>query len=139
MRIVLALVLLVPSLVAATGCHGPSEYAVVGSPRAAGADGLLQVEEIEGGNRMLTLVLDHLPPPARLGEGLTTYAAWVTPIGGAATKAGNLEYDEDARQGRLTATTPHGRFTLAVTAESDAAAVTPSDVVVADREVGAEN
>ncbi|MCB9602679.1 MAG: hypothetical protein H6721_23440 [Sandaracinus sp.] len=133
MRLVLALALLVPLV----GCGGPSEYAVVGSPRAAGTDGLLQIEEIEGGNRMLTLVLDHLPPPARLGEGMTTYAAWVVPNGGSATKAGNLEYDEDARQGRLMATTPHARFTLKVTAESDAAAVTPSDVVVADREVGA--
>ena len=130
--VVLAVLLLAPAL----GCGGPSEYAVVGSPRAAGTDGLLQLEAIEGGNRMLTLVLDHLPPPARIAEGMTTYAVWVVPANGTATKAGNLEYDEDARQGRLMATTPHTRFTLKVTAESAADAVTPSDVLVADREVG---
>jgi hypothetical protein len=135
MRFVLAFAL----LISAMACGGPSEYAVVGSPRAAGTDGLLQIEEIEGGNRMLTLVLDHLPPPARLGEGLTVYAVWVVPANGSPTKVGTLEYDQDARQGRLMATTPHARFTLKVTAESDANAVTPSDVVVADREVGAES
>lgn len=130
--VVLAVLLLAPAL----GCGGPSEYAVVGSPRAAGTDGLLQLEEIEGGNRMLTLVLDHLPPPSRLAEGMTAYAVWVVPANGTPTKAGNLEYDEDARQGRLMATTPHAQFTLKVTAEADGTAVTPSDVLVADREVG---
>ena len=123
--------------VLASGCGGPAEYALAGSPRAAGADGLISVEEIEGGNRLVTVSVDHLPPATRLGEELTTYVVWFVGNGGA-VKAGQLVYAEDTRQGQMHATTPLREFTLKITAERAADVAAPSDVVVADRQIGPE-
>ncbi len=115
-------------------CGGPTAYAVTGTSRAAGADGTIQVETIEGGNQMVTVVIDHLPPPERLRA--QVYAVWIRRPGGAPTKAGMLEYDEDARSGRMWATTPHARFRLLITAEADDGTVSPSDIIIADRMCG---
>jgi hypothetical protein len=117
------------------GCGGPSEFAMTGTERSAGTDGLVTVEELEGGNHMVTLELAHLPPPNRLGEGLTTYVVWFTAPEQAAQKASLLAYDEDDRTGRATATTPLSRFTVSVTAERNGNSGTPSDIVVARRQV----
>jgi len=120
------------------GCGGPDEYAIVGTARAAGADGLIQVEEIEGGNRLVTVELDHLPPPARLGEGMRAYVVWFVGNGQTPVKAGQLDYEEDARRGSMSATTPLSSFEVRVTAETNPNAASPSDVVVADRRVSEE-
>ena len=121
-------------LAALAGCGGPSEYVLTGTQRAAGADGLVTVEEIEG-NRMVTVELEHLPPPNRISESATVYIVWVKPERGQPTMAGRLEYDPDDRVGRTRATTPHDHFTVFVTAEADTTADSPSDVVVARQEV----
>ncbi len=120
----------------AAACGGSSEYVIVGTARAAGADGSVTIEEIEGGNRLVTVHLQHLPPPDRLGEGLTTYVVWIVPEGADATKAGKLAYDAEVREGRMMATTPEGAFTLKVTAEESADVNEPSDVVVAQQQIG---
>ena len=88
---------------------------------------------------MVTLAIDHLPPPARLGPELTNYAVWFLSGQRAPQKAGVLEYDDDTRSGRMMATTPLTRFTVKVTAERDPASIAPSDLVVATREVGGED
>jgi hypothetical protein len=126
---------LAPSM-SLTACGGPDEYALVGTERAAGTDGLLVVEEIEGGNRMLNLTLEHLPPPSRLGQGMTAYIVWLKPANGQPQMASRLAYDEDERTGTATATTPGARFEVLVTAERNANATSPSDVVVARQRVG---
>jgi hypothetical protein len=125
--------LLFAALVAA--CGGPHEYALVGSSRAVGADGNIQVEQIEGGNRLVTISMQHLPPPDRLGDDMSVYAVWIVPPSGSPSYAGALEYDEDSREGRLMATTPHPEFTVKITAETAANAETPSEVVVAERTI----
>ena len=116
-------------------CGGPEEYTVVGTARAAGTDGSIQVEEIEGGNRLVTISLQHLPPPSRMGDDRSVYAAWFIASNAPATKAGNLEFDEDTREARLMATTPLAEFTVRVTAEVDENAGQPSDIVVVERRV----
>ncbi|HJL06736.1 MAG TPA: hypothetical protein RMH85_33550 [Polyangiaceae bacterium LLY-WYZ-15_(1-7)] len=123
------------ALALAAACGGPAEYAVVGSPRATATDGILQLEEAEGGERLLTLVLDRLPPPADIAEGMTTYVAWLDPTEGEPTKLGALEYDAAAERGRLMATTALPAFTLRVTAEASAEVERPSDLLVARRRV----
>lgn len=128
--------LIAAAVFASAACGGPTELALVGSSRAAGADGLVSVEEIEGGNRLVTVTLDHLPPAVRLGEGLTAYVVWFVGNGGP-VRAGQLMYDEETRGGRMHATTPLRQFTLKITAERSADAAAPSDIVVADRRIGA--
>lgn len=118
-------------------CGGPQEYAITGTERAAGADGMVVVEEIEG-NRMVSVDLEHLPPPNRISESSTVYIVWIKPDGAAPTMAGRLEYDPEDRAGRMRATTPHINFTVMVTAEADAQAASPSDVVVARQQVSGE-
>ena len=117
------------------GCGGPSEYAVTGTERAAGADGTVMVERIEGGNYLVTLDLEHLPPPDRLGSGLTTYVVWFVPENAQATMAGRLEYDADERTGQMRATTPLTNFDVTITAERADAVGSPGEVVVMRRRV----
>jgi len=118
---------------ALSACGGPAEFALTGTARAAGTDGTATVEVIEGGSHMVTVELMHLPPPARLGDGLTTYVVWLQEEGGQPQKAGVLAYDEDERSGTMRATTPNSGITLIVTAETDRDAASPSDIVVARR------
>lgn len=115
-------------------CGGPAEYAMTGTARSAGTDGVITVDEIEGGNLLATVRLEHLPPAERMGDGLTTYVVWFQEDGGTATKAGILGYDEDERTGIMRATTPgQNQLTVLVTAEVDREVASPSDIVIARR------
>ena len=128
--------LLFPLLLAGPGCGGGSwSYQIVGPQRDPGAQGRLQVERIEGGNRLVTASLEHMTPPTRLGENLTTYVMWFRDPRGQSTKAGVLEYDEGSRTGRATATTPMTRFTVLITAERVPDVVGPSENVVFSQSV----
>lgn len=122
----------------AVACGGPQEFVVTGTSRAAGADGLITVEDIEG-NRLVTVEMENLPPPDRISEGSTVYLVWLQPQGQAPTMAGTLEFDADARTGRLRATTPQSRFEVLVTAERNATVAAPSDIVVARQRVGSDD
>jgi len=120
-----------------SACGGTAEFPLVGSSRAPGADGTVQIEQIEGGNRLVTIGVTNLLPPARLGRGLTTYVVWFD--GNNQTlKAGTLQYDDDNREGHMMATTPMASFTVKITAERNANVGSPSDVVVASRRVASE-
>jgi len=125
-------------LILVTACGGSHEYIVVGTNRAPGADGTVQVEEIEGGNSLVTVSLSSLPPPGRLGDGMTAYVVWIEGDGQPPVKAGLLQYDEETRQGNMMATTPLTQFDLRVTAERDGEAESPSEVVAVQREVRRE-
>ncbi|MFW5876288.1 MAG: hypothetical protein ACOCXM_06090 [Myxococcota bacterium] len=118
-----------------TACGGPSEYAIVGTARAPSADGTATVEQIEGGNSLVTVQMEHLPPPDRLGEGLKMYMVWFEDSNQPAVRAGGLGFDEDKREGSMMATTPLNKFVVKVTAEKSLNVSTPSEVVVAKRKV----
>ena len=125
------------SLVA--GCGGGSwSFNLVGTSRAPGAEGTLQVEAIEGGNRMVTATLQHLPPPDRLGQGNTIYTLWFRDAQGHSTKASNLEFDPGSRTARATATTPMTTFIAIVTVERNGARAEPSENVIYTQRVVAE-
>lgn len=130
----LASLLLFTALTA--GCSGTAEYSVVGNERAAGADGVVRVEEIENGSRLVTISVEHLPPPSRLGPNLTAYVAWFIPNGQPPVRAGALAYDEDTRAGSATATSPDATFEIRITAERSTTVSAPGDVVVMTRRVG---
>lgn len=124
---------------ASVGCGGGTQsYNVVGSSRDPGAEGVIQVERIEGGNRLVTVSLDHMTPPARLGSGLTTFVLWFRDARGQSTKASLLAYDPDSRTARATATTPMGRFQAIVTVERNGNVVEPGENVIFNQRVSAE-
>lgn len=122
-----------------SGCGGGSwSYNVTGTSRDPGAEGTVQVERIEGGNRLVTVTLRHMTPPARLGANLSTFVMWYRDTRGQSTKASLLEYDPESRTARATATTPMSRFIVIVTAERNGAVVEPSENVIFNQRVTAE-
>ena len=126
-------------LLGVASCGGGSwSYNVVGTNRDPGAEGTVQVERIEGGNRLVTVSLSHMTPPARLGSGLTTYIMWFRDPRGQTTKASILEYDPDSRTARATATTPMSRFSLIITIERQGSVAEPTENVIFNQRVTAE-
>jgi hypothetical protein len=123
------------AILAATGCAGPSKYQVVGSTLAPGADGRITVQQVEGGNAMVTLDLDHLAPPSRMEGGATTYVVWFQKEGQAPSRVGQLAYDIGKRTGSMRATTTDRQFAVLVTAESSGAVPAPSAAVIFQKQV----
>jgi hypothetical protein len=123
--------------VAIAACGGTAEYAVVGTARSPGTDGTVTVEEIDGGNNLVTVSLTNVVPADRLGQGITRYVVWFVGANQPPVLAGELQVDADARTGNLTATTPLRSFELRVTAER-AAATAPGDLVVVQRRVSGD-
>lgn len=134
---ILACSLLAATTLSLVGC-GSNEYVVTGTERAAGTDGTITVEELEGGNILVNVSFEHLPPPDRIGQGLTTYVVWFKREGGQPTIAGALAYDADNRTGSMQATSPFGKLEVMVTAEKSTTVTSPSEFVVAKRQVAAE-
>jgi hypothetical protein len=112
------------------GCGGARSYAVRGSQRDPGADAQVQVETIDGGNQLITFSGRNMTPPDRLGSGLTRYVLWVRTASAPAQMEANIAYRPDSRTATATATTPHQRFTVLVTAERAQETSTPSDTVI---------
>jgi hypothetical protein len=131
----LALVL-IAALTGLGGC-GPTTYQMTGTEHAAGTDATATVEEIEGGNVLVTLEVEHLAPPGRVSSGMNTYVMWFRGSGDARIGA-VLEYDEDDRVGRATATTHESQFEIVVTAESTRSPGSPSEVIVMRRRIGGQ-
>jgi hypothetical protein len=117
------------------GCGGPRTYTLAGTQRDPGVEARVQVENIEGGNHLVTLTVRFLTPPERLGDGNTVFMVWIRQQNGTTALASQLGYTPDSREGRATATTPHQRFTLLVTAERDATVGAPSDFVILQQDV----
>ncbi len=113
----------------AVGCARGGDHRLSGTTLADRAQGIAQTEWIEGDMVLVTVELDHLPPPATLGDGLTTYVAWAVTREGV-TKSRSFDYDARRRTGRAWLATPWSRFELRITAEPDAGAHTPGNEVV---------
>jgi len=121
-----------------SACGGSNRYTVLGSSRAAGTDGVIEVEKIEGTNVLVNINLEHLPPPNRIQGSKTTYVAWFQPRGAQPARAGALAYDEGSRVGNLMATTTQQHFRVIVTAEEAADSARPSEFIVAEQVVEAD-
>lgn len=128
---------LLATLLSLAAC-GSNEYVVAGTERAAGADGTITIEELEGGNVLVNVTFENLPPPDRLGQGLTTYVVWFKPEGAGPSMAGALAYDADNRTGSMQATSPHSKLEVIVSAEKALNAASPSEFVVAKRAVNVD-
>ena len=122
-------------VVVIAACGGASEYAVQGMAPAQGADGEITVEATDAGNQTLVVTMNHLMPPDRLGNGLTSYVVWIIPEGRDAELAGILAYDPEERTGQLMTTTPYPRFQVLVTAEAERRPHSPGEIIVVRRSV----
>ncbi len=108
---------------------------MVGTPEVDSVYGGLEAEAVEGGHTLVTVELDELPPAGRVREEYATYVSWVTPEGGEPEWVGEITYDAETRKGRLSAETPHRKFTFTVTAEASAHPEAPGPLVVAEQHV----
>lgn len=124
---------LVLSLVACM--QAAQSYPLVTAADAAGATGSVEVERIEGGQKLVIIELDKLPPPERVGAGMREFVVWVEGEDGSRERAGALNYNRSTNAGNLMATTTLPRFTVRVTGERDANVTTPSSVLLAERKV----
>lgn len=106
------------------------------SPGAAsGMVGSLSVERIEGGQHLVVLQLEQLPPPERIAPGLREFVVWLEDPRGGEVNVGTLRYDRASHSGNLLATTGLSAFTVRVTGERDARAAEPAGVLLAERRV----
>ncbi|MEY4509327.1 MAG: hypothetical protein RLZZ450_1449 [Pseudomonadota bacterium] len=100
-----------------------------------GMVGSLSVELIEGGQRLVVLQLEQLPPPERIAPGLREFVVWLEDPRGGEVNVGTLHYDRANHSGNLLATTDLPAFTIRVTGERDARAAEPTGVLLAERRV----
>ncbi|MCG8554506.1 MAG: hypothetical protein MJD61_04345, partial [Proteobacteria bacterium] len=121
-------VLLIAALLGLSSC-GSSEYLVVGHTAAVPTQGVLEVEELDGGNVFVHLDLDYLPPPSRLDEAGKLYVVWFLADGKEPFRAGQMAYDPTAQGGRMSATFPARKFEVLITAERGPDAASPSEHV----------
>ncbi len=112
-------------------CAGPVRVPLAGQGDHGSVSGLVTVEPIEGGARLVTVSASDLPPPARLDPDMRTYVVWFRGDGDdAPVRVGELIYEPEYREGRMHAATPLERFQLEITAERSGDAATPSDHVI---------
>jgi hypothetical protein len=97
--------------------------------------GSLSVEATQSGQNLVVVQLAELPPPERLGSGLTEFVVWLEDEHGHRVKAGVLRYDRARHSGNLLATTDLSAFTVQVTGERSQDVSSPSDVLVVERKV----
>jgi hypothetical protein len=113
----------------AAGCGGSKEYEVRGSERLPGADAEMVVTPMDSGNFKVTVDVENLAPPERLGAGLSHYVVWVNEPNQEPRRLGYLPLDGD-REAEMYGTTVATGFEVMVTAEHDADALFPSEHVV---------
>jgi hypothetical protein len=106
-------------------------HAVDAAPTASGK---VQVATEKSGNHEVKVEVKHMAPPARIFEGTSSYVVWLKAEKGSYQNIGTLAIDKDMN-GKLTTKTPFDSFDVLVTAESDAAALTPSDNKVMNAKV----
>ena len=127
-------------LLAMLACGGGGRYIVVGTAKAPSTSGIIEVDELDGGSRLVTIHMEHLHPPDRLEEAYDRYVVWFEePNSGKALRAGELTYNPDNRTGDLSETSPMPAFTIKITAEKkDNSGDSPHGLLVASQRISAE-
>lgn len=110
------------------GCA--SRYKVDAEPPTYAALAKIKVKVNRTENREVHIDVLHLAPPARIDPTYRAYAVWISVPGHGITKAGLLDYNEKRRRGRIVATTPHPKFEVILSLESDTTTSAPSQQIV---------
>lgn len=119
------------------GCGGPLKYAVHGSPAAPEIDAKIVAQVNKDGNfTTLTVRVEHLAPPTRLGPEGKVFVVWTKGNKPKWHRVGALKYDEGGRTGAIEGVSvPVTAFDLQVTTEKDAVPEAPSADVVLSQHV----
>lgn len=123
------------ALLGVAGCNQPADYAIVGSADVPSVQGDVEIEKIDKEQILVTVVLDQLPSPSQIEEGLTDFAVWFVVVGQDPVFQGTLEYDSKARVGRGSYPTALRVFELRVTAEPSPTPQAPNFILVASQEI----
>lgn len=120
-----------------SACAGTLEYDLKGSEVSPGADGKLIADvNKERNTTKIELEVIHLTPPDRVLPGATTYTVWARRDSSVAwIRLGTLELADEGRSGRALLTVSESKFDLQVSAEKNAATVSPSAKVVFSQRV----
>ncbi len=118
-----------------SGCNPPADYALVGSAYVPAAHGEIETEKIDGGQILVSVILDYLDPPEKIELGLTHYVVWFVAPGEAPSRQGLLDYDEDARVAKGSFPTLLREFELQITAENSETPERPSDLLVSSQKI----
>ena len=119
----------------ALGCNPPADYALVGGAFVPAAHGDIRIEKIDKQQRLLTVTMDHLPPPGDIEPGLTQYVVWFTALGELPVRQGVLDYDAKKRMGVASLPTDMLEFDVQITAEQSDTPAQPSELVVASQRI----
>lgn len=128
------LVAVAAGLLTVSGCA--SRYKLDAEAPTYAAEAKIKVKVNKTDNREVRVVVDHLAPPKALPGNVRGYMVWINVPGHGVTKAGMLDYNEKRRRGKLLATTPHSKFEVFITLETDGSPTVPSQQVVLRKVVG---
>jgi len=117
-----------------TGCA--ARYKLDAEAPTHAAQAKLKVKVNRDDLRELKVTVDHLAPPGKLGAQYKAYGVWIRVPGHSTTKVGLLDYNEKRRRGTLDATTPHAKFEVIITLESNTSGAAPSNDVIVSKIVG---
>ncbi|MDH5672790.1 MAG: hypothetical protein OEZ06_11610 [Myxococcales bacterium] len=120
------------------GCGGADRHVILGGHRAPSTSGIIELDELDGGNTLVSIHMEHLHPPTRLADDLKVFVVWFEPPQGAPIRAGKLSYDPEARTGDLAETAPARALVVKITAERDEAASKPSEFLIASQSVSVD-
>jgi hypothetical protein len=96
--------------------------------------GKVQVATAKDGNHDVKVEIKNMAPPDRLYEGSSAFVVWLKAENGDFQNVGALKVDKDFK-GELETKTPFSNFDVLVTAESSAAATTPSTNTIMNAKV----
>lgn len=121
-------------------CGGTLKYDMKGSEFSPGADGKLTADvDVERNTSKIEIEVIHLTPPERVLEGGTTYVVWARRDSSVAwVRIGALELSDEGRTGRAQLTVSESRFDLEISAEQNAASISPSAKIVFSQRVEGE-
>ena len=122
-------------VLAVASCNRPADYAVVGSADVPSVHGDIEIEKIDKGQLLVTIVLDQLPAPGEIEKSLTDYVVWFVVVGEDPSRQTLLEYDADTRMGRASIPTSLREFEIRITAEPTPEPATPNYMVVATQQI----
>lgn len=105
------------ALLLLTGC--PRKYQADTSPPAAAGKAEIVLDRDKTGNGTIDVSFEHLASPNSIDPSLSAYLVWAQVDGKDPYKLGIVDYKENKRTGKLSATYSEQQFKLFVTVEQD--------------------